>query len=106
MLAAVTALLALSCIAAKQAQQQEKPQQEEETVLIGTLAKTVEAGGWLLNTEDKTYLLLGIEEYRDKPWFREGRKVRVRGKEDPEVITFYQQGIPFQVSSMEPEEGS
>lgn len=102
---ALTALLAFSCAAAKQPQQQEQKAEEEEgIVLTGTLEKTVEAGGWLLKTEEKSYLLLNIEEYRGEPWFQEGRKVRVRGREDPDVITFYQQGTPFKVASMAPED--
>ncbi len=77
--------------------------QEEEMTLTGTLAKTVEAGGWILRTSSKTYLLLSAERYRQESWFREGVRVKVTGKESPGTITIFMQGTPFRVSSMEPE---
>jgi len=70
----------------------------------GVLEPTVEAGGWILKSEEGTYLLLGIAEYRTKEWFREGARLRVWGKESPDTVTTYMQGMPFSVSRMEPRE--
>ena len=68
----------------------------------GTLAKTVEEGGWLLKTTGKEYLLLSISSYRNEPWLREGAGVEVRGREMTDVMTIYMQGTPFRVSAMKP----
>ena len=68
----------------------------------GTLAQTVEEGGWLLKTSGKEYLLLSIFSYRKEPWFREGAGVEVKGREVPDVMTTYMQGTPFRVSVMKP----
>ena len=68
----------------------------------GTLAKTVEEGGWLLRTTGKEYLLLSISSYRKEPWLREGAGVEVKGREVTDVMTTYMQGTPFRVSAMKP----
>ena len=68
----------------------------------GTLAKTVEEGGWLLKTTGKEYLLLSISSYRNEPWLREGAGVEVKGREMTDVMTIYMQGTPFRVSAMKP----
>ncbi len=86
--------------------QQQGGSEEDEMEVEGTLAPTVEAGGWVLNSEDKTYLLLGVEEYRNQPWFKEGARVKVWGRESPDTITIFMQGMPFRVSRMEPAEGA
>ncbi len=85
------------------AAQQEPAAKGEETMeLEGRLEPTVEAGGWVLHTEQGTYLLLSITEYRQEPWFKEGARVKVTGEESPDTITIFMQGTPFQVESMEP----
>ena len=80
------------------------PQGEEEgkMTLEGTLAPTVEAGGWVLNTEKKLYLLIFDRKYLKEDWFREGAWVRVVGKESPDTVTIFMQGTPFRVEKMEP----
>ena len=40
-----------------------------ERVLEGRLKRTVEKGGWLLETQTRTYLLLAVEGFRDESWF-------------------------------------
>ena len=70
--------------------------------LEGTLAPTVEAGGWVLNTEKKLYLLIFDRKYLKEDWFREGAWVRVVGKESPDTVTIFMQGTPFRVEKMEP----
>ncbi len=68
----------------------------------GTLAKTVEEGGWLLKTTGRDYLLLSTSSYRKEPWFQEGAGVEVKGREVIDVMTIYMQGTPFRVSGMRP----
>jgi hypothetical protein len=80
-----------------------KAEEVASMTLIGTLGKTVEAGGWILKTSDKTYLLLTITQYRTQDWFKEGARLKVTGKESPDTVSIFMQGIPFKVSSMEPE---
>jgi len=71
-------------------------------VMTGTLTPTVEAGGWLLKTDEGEYLLLDITEFRKTDWFREGARVQVAGKEDPGAVTIYMQGTPLRVIDMQP----
>ena len=68
----------------------------------GTLAKTVEVGGWLLKTTGKDYLLLSISSYRQESWFRAGESIEVEGRVAPDAMTIYMQGVPFRVSAMRP----
>ena len=72
----------------------------DQVTLQGTLAETVEAGGWLLKTADKEYLLLSASRYRTESWFREGARIEVTGKEAKGVMTTHMQGTPFRVSSL------
>ncbi len=82
------------------------PEKDKEMLeLEGTLAPTVEAGGWVLETEKGAYLLLSIADYRKEPWFKEGTRVKVKGKESPDTISIFMQGMPFEVESMEPASG-
>ncbi len=73
-----------------------------EIVLEGRLERTVEKGGWVLETETQTYLLLAVESFRNEFWFKEDVKVKAIGKEAPDVITIFMQGTPFRVRELEP----
>ena len=73
-----------------------------EIVLEGQLERTVEAGGWVLETETQTYLLLAVENFRDESWFEEDARVKAIGQEAPDVITIFMQGTPFRVRELEP----
>ncbi len=84
--------------------EREAKSQEAKMTLSGTLAETVEAGGWVLNTEKGMYLLLFDQKYRQEPWFKAGAKVKVKGEESPDTITVFMQGTPFKVEKMEPDE--
>ena len=42
-----------------------------EIVLEGQLERTVEKGGWVLETKTQTYLLLALERFRNESWFEE-----------------------------------
>lgn len=90
-------LLSMGGAPAVQAQEK-KP---EELELTGTLAPTVEEGGWVLTDEGTTYLLLQIGAYEKKDWFKKGARVRVWGHEEKDTMTFFMQGKPFVVSRME-----
>lgn len=91
-------LLSLGGAPALQAQK-EAPKEIE---LTGTLAPTVEEGGWMLKTDEgTTYLLLEIAEYQEQNWFKKGARVQVWGHEDRNTMTFFMQGKPFAVSRME-----
>ena len=68
----------------------------------GTLARTVEEGGWLLQSGGEEYLLLSTSSYRQELWFQEGAGVEVKGREVNGVMTIYMQGVPFRVSAMRP----
>ena len=108
-------MLLLACGSSRQVdvpgeESADPPARIEETVTSepelevhrGTLAKTVEEGGWLLKTTGKEYLLLSISSYRNEPWLREGAGVEVKGREMTDVMTIYMQGTPFRVSAMKP----
>ena len=73
-----------------------------EIVLEGRLERTVEKGGWVLETETQTYLLLAVESFRNESWFKEDARVKAIGKEAPDVITIFMQGTPFRVRELEP----
>lgn len=75
---------------------------EARMVVTGILTPTVEAGGWLLETDEQEYLLLEITEFRKADWFREGARVQVAGEEDPGAVTIYMQGKPLRVIDMQP----
>ncbi len=68
----------------------------------GRLARTVEAGGWLILTGAEKYLLLNAERFQKETWFREGAEVEATGEPKPDAVTIYQEGIPFEARSMRP----
>lgn len=68
----------------------------------GRLGRTVEAGGWLILTDTQKYLILNPQRFQNESWFREGANVAATGEPKPDVITSYQEGIPFEVSAMRP----
>jgi uncharacterized protein YggE len=64
------------------------------------LGKTVEAGGWLIVTETDKYLILNPQRFQNESWFRESAEVEATGEVKRDAVTVYQEGIPFEVSSM------
>ena len=62
--------------------------------LTGTPEPAVEAGGLLLDG----YLLVG----GPRELLGGGRRVRVTGRVQPDLLTIWQQGTPFVVESAEP----
>ena len=65
------------------------------TRLSGTVRATVEAGGLLLDAGGTSYLLLGGAAAGLRP----GDVVEVAG-ELADVVTVFQQGVPFRVSEV------
>lgn len=74
----------------------------KEITVRGRIGKTVEAGGWLILTDAQKYLILNPQRFQNESWFREGAGVEATGETKPDVITTYQEGIPFEVRSMRP----
>jgi uncharacterized protein len=73
-----------------------------ELTVRGRIGKTVEAGGWLILTDAQKYLILNPQRFESESWFREGAPVEATGETKPDVITTYQEGVPFEVRSMRP----
>ena len=73
-----------------------------ETKIRGKLAPTVEAGGWLIVTDTEKYLLLNSGGFTSKKWFKEGAVVEAVGVIRKDVVTIYQEGVPFEASSVTP----
>lgn len=74
----------------------------KEITVHGKLAKTVEAGGWLIVTDGQKYLILNPQKFQKQKWFAESTAVEATGQTKPDVVTAYQEGIPFEVQSMHP----
>jgi hypothetical protein len=72
----------------------------KEITIRGKLQKTVEAGGWLIVTENQKYLILNAKEFQNEKWFAAATEVEVTGKEKPGVVTTYMEGTPFKVRTM------
>jgi uncharacterized protein YggE len=73
-----------------------------EITLRGRLSRTVEAGGWLIVADSQKYLILNPARFQNEAWFREGTAVEATGETKPDVITSYQEGIPFEVRAIHP----
>ena len=82
------------------------PAAAKEITIRGRLARTVEAGGWLIiaDTDETTtkYLLLNPQQFQKQSWFRVGAIVEVTGETKTDVITSFQEGVPFQAREMHP----
>src|SRR5438270_8485301 len=95
---AVVVALALAFAAEAAAQQGEGV--NKEITIEGRLARTVEAGGWLIVAEYGKYLILNSRQYQSEPWFREGATVQATGEARQDAVTIYQEGMPFQARTM------
>ncbi|MBA3242766.1 MAG: SIMPL domain-containing protein [Acidobacteria bacterium] len=78
----------------------------KELTVQGRLGRTVEAGGWLINTSGPKYLILNPEKFKEELWFREDTEVEATGETKSGVMTIYQEGTPFEVRSMRQLRGS
>ena len=88
--AAVLSLLLVSAAAA------------QEITVRGQLGRTVEAGGWLINSAEQKYLLLNANRWRSETWFREGAEVEAAGEVRRDVVTTQMEGTPFQARTLRP----
>ncbi len=91
----VLALLAIFTIQASAA----------EITVRGHLGRTVEPGGWLIlvdtrDTAKSKYLLLNAQRFQNESWFRAGTEVEAMGETKPDVMTIYQEGIPFEARTL------
>jgi uncharacterized protein YggE len=77
----------------------------KEITIKGRLTPTVEAGGWLVATAKEKYLLLNAARWRSESWFRADAEVEATGEPKPGTITVYQEGVPFQASTLRPTGG-
>ncbi|MDX6694937.1 MAG: uncharacterized protein QOF02_2540 [Blastocatellia bacterium] len=73
-----------------------------EMTVRGRLARTVEAGGWLVQTDAQKYLILNFQRFQNEQWFKDGAQVEATGVEQRGVVTIYQEGVPFQARVMRP----
>lgn len=71
-----------------------------EITIEGRLARTTETGGWLVVSEAGKYLILNARSFQSKPWWREGATVEATGEARQDVVTSFQEGVPFQVRTM------
>lgn len=71
-----------------------------EMKVRGSLAQTVEAGGWVINSNAGKYLFLNAAEYQSRAGFRVGAIVEATGEIKSDVMTIYQEGTPFQVREL------
>jgi len=77
-----------------------------EITVRGRLGRTIEAGGWLIHSDTEKYLILNPQAFQKEAWFREAVSVEATGETKLGTITIYQEGIPFEVRSMRPLDGS
>jgi uncharacterized protein len=73
-----------------------------ELTVRGRLARTVEAGGWLLQNEEQKYLILNSKRFQNEQWFKDGAEVEATGEEQRGAVTIYQEGVPFEAHAMRP----
>lgn len=76
-----------------------------EITVEGRLARTVEAGGWLVSADAGKYLILNARRFQGESWFREGAVVVATGSVSRDTMSVYQEGVPFQVSTLRPRRG-
>lgn len=72
-----------------------------DITIHGKLQKTVEPGGWVLNTNKEKYLLLNSRSFAGETWFAEGAELEASG-EVKNVVTTFMEGTPFEVHSLRP----
>ena len=75
----------------------------ERLTVEGSLARTVESGGWVINASSSKYLILNPQRFQSESWFREGAAVVAEGETKPDVVTTFQEGMPFEVRTMRPQ---
>ena len=74
----------------------------KEVTIRGRLQPTVEAGGWIINSNDGKYLILNAQRFQSETWFAEATQVEAVGETKTGVVTSYQEGTPFEARTMAP----
>jgi uncharacterized protein YggE len=74
----------------------------KEITVRGRLQKTVEAGGWVIVSGNEKYLILNARRFQSESWFAEAADVEAIGESKPDVMTIYQEGMPFEARTMRP----
>ncbi|MDQ1728213.1 MAG: uncharacterized protein QOD33_338 [Pyrinomonadaceae bacterium] len=74
----------------------------KEVALRGRLQRTVEAGGWLIVSDNQKYLLVNATRFAGEQWFTPGNEVEAVGETKSGVVSIYLEGTPFAVRSMQP----
>ena len=73
----------------------------KDLTLQGRLARTVEAGGWLIVTEGgEKYLILNARRFSGESWFREGARVVAEGETKEDAVTIHMEGTPFEARTL------
>lgn len=93
---AVAALLALSAHAARA---------QGVITVEGKLARTTEAGGWLITNEAGKYLILNARRFQGEAWFKEGTAVVATGEVKNDTMTTFMEGAPFEARTLRPRRG-
>jgi len=74
----------------------------KEVTIRGRLQPTVEAGGWIISSNNEQYLILNAQRFQSETWFAEAAEVEAVGETKAGVVTSYQQGTPFEARTMGP----
>lgn len=74
----------------------------KEVTVRGRLQRTVEAGGWLIASNNEKYLILNAQRFQNESWFAESAQVEATGETKSGVVTTYQEGTPFEARTMAP----
>lgn len=96
---ALTAVCALTLLTAAHSFAASK-----DLTLTGRLARTVEAGGWLVVIESgEKYLVLNARRFSGESWFREGARVVAEGETKEDAVSIHMEGTPFEARTMRPQ---
>jgi uncharacterized protein YggE len=96
----ISTLMRVACASLALALAAQAAARQGEITIEGRLARTVEAGGWLIVSDAGKYLILNPRNYQSQTWFREGATVEATGEARQGVVTVFQEGVPFQVRTM------
>src|ERR1044072_380508 len=78
----------------------------KEVTIRGRLQPTVEAGGWIIKSNEGKYLILNAQRFQNESWFAEATQVEAVGETKTGVVTSYQEGTPFEARTMAPVDAS
>ena len=70
--------------------------------ITGILRRTTEAGGWLVESGEKKYVLMDYDTYKTQGWFQEGNEVIITGMVRPDIPTVFMEGDVLKISDMTP----